>query len=298
MKRICVILLAAAVLLAILPACVTGEEPEETLRLWFVSQENDGSLELGTEFYSGEKTIPAMMERLLKGPEGPGGLTSVIPVGTELVDWKQSGTTAQVDLSEAYRSLTGVDLTLADYCITLTLTQLEGVERVRITVNGANLPGRGRQTFRREDVLFSGAEEEPVELTAALCFRRAGGNELGEELRIFRLIESESATLAVLQALVAGPREAGLVALLPEGVEVYSARMEAGICYADFSSALLTGMPRTEEEQRLVLRSVVESLCSLGHVQAVQILVEGEPLTQYGSVDVAELHNAVQPAAE
>ena len=38
----------------------------------------------------------------------------------------------------------------------------------------------------------------------------------------------------------------------------------------------------------LVLHSIVESLQSLGYVQAVQILVEGEPLSDYGQVDVSQ----------
>jgi spore germination protein GerM len=102
------------------------------------------------------------------------------------------------------------------------------------------------------------------------------------------LTESQSATLAVLRALLAGPTEPGLQALLPSGLEINSARVEAGICYADFSELLLTGIPESEEEQLLVLESVVESLQSLGYIQAVQFLVEGESLSRYGYVDLSQ----------
>lgn len=293
MKQRIALLLIAVLLLTLLCACVGQEEPADHLELWFVSTDANGAYAgLSTETYAGEESVPALMNALLTGPGTNSGLTSPIPTGTELQDWTWNGSVVQVDLSRAYGALTGVELTLADYCITLTLTQMEGVTGVRITVDGAWLPQRTNQLLQEDDVLFSGAEEEPVELIAALHFRRMGGNELGVEQRIFRLIESESATLAVLQALLAGPQEAGLVALLPQDVEVYSARAEGGICYADFSAALLEQVPGTEEEQRLVLRSVVESLCSLGHVQAVQFLVEGEPLTTYGQVNVNELQNA------
>ena len=158
-------------------------------------------------------------------------------------------------------------------------------------MDGREVSHRGKQIFREDDVVLSGAEEEPVELIAALCFRQTGGNQLGVEQRMFRLTESQSATLAVLQALLAGPEEAGLQALLPEGLEVYSARVESGICYADFSVTLLSDIPETGEEQQLVIRSIVESLCSLGSVQAVQILVEGEPLPYYGRIDVSQPMN-------
>lgn len=282
--------LLVALLLILLCACTGQEIAADRLELWFAATDSDGKYAgLSTETYSGEATVPAVMEALLEGPEANSGLISPIPAGTELRSWTRTGNVVRVDLSYAYLKLSGVERILANYCITLTLTQLDGVTGVRITVNGVEVSDRDGRPLRGDDVLFSGAEEEPVELIAALHFRRLGGNELGVEQRIFRLIESESATLAVLQALLAGPQEAGLVALLPSGVEVYSARVESGVCYADFSAALLAQVPPTEEEQRLVLRSVVESLCSLGHVQAVQLLVEGEPLTVYGAVDATEL---------
>lgn len=287
MKRLIALILTAVLFLTVLCACAGQSTDADRPELWFVSADADGDYSgLSTETYFGEATVPAVMEALLRGPGVNSGLTSPIPAGTELRSWTQTGNVVRVDLSYAYLVLSGVEKTLADYCIALTLTQLDGVTGVRITVNGVDVSG---QMLRGDDVLFSGAEEEPVELIAALHFRRLGGNELGVEQRIFRLIESESATLAVLQALLAGPQEAGLVALLPSDVEVYSARVEGGVCYADFSAALLEQVPDSEEEQRLVLRSVVESLCSLGHVQAVQLLVEGEPLTVYGAVDVTEL---------
>lgn len=281
-------ILAVALLLC-LCACAVGQgsDANESL-LWFVLRWDDGHPELCSAEYAGDCSAPQMMETLLAGPAAGTGLVSLIPEGTKLLDCEQRGDLVHVDLSEPYAALTGAELTLADYCITLTLTQLEGVDSVYITVNGRELPQRSKQVFRADDVVLSGAEEEPVELTAALCFRRTGGDELGEELRIFRLTESQSATLAVLQALLAGPSEPGLQALLPEGLEVYSARVETGICYVDFSDLLLAEIPERVEEQQLVLRSIVESLQSLGYVQAVQLLVEGEPLSQYGQVDVSQ----------
>lgn len=289
MKRWCILCLAAVLLLTGLSACGSGTaETSDAFQLWYLAVDQDGSPSLEGEFYSGEESVSAVMQALLSGPSAGSGLHSAVPNGTQMLNWNRTGSLIWVDLSREYGELTGVDLTLADYCITLTLTQLKGVDSVRITVDNEELSERNKQVFRRDDVVLSGAEEEPVELTAALCFRRSGGNQLGQELRVFRLTENQSAPLAVLQALLAGPQEVGLEALLPTDLEVYSARVESGICYADFSAALLSEIPETEEEQQLAIRSVVDSLCSLGAVQAVQILVEGEPLTQYGQVDVSK----------
>ena len=80
------------------------------------------------------------------------------------------------------------------------------------------------------------------------------------------------------------------VRMIPEGVAVYSARMDDGVCYVDFSAALLDTVPPDEEGQILLLSSLVETLCGLDtvNVKSVQILVEGESVSHYGMVDISQ----------
>ena len=181
-----------------------------------------------------------------------------------------------------YGGLEGIDRTLADYCVALTLCQLPAVDGVRLSAGG----GEGR-LLRAGDAIFSGAEEEPVDVTAALYFRRAGGNTLGYELRVFRLTEEETPARAVLEALISGPRDEGLSALLPPELTVRAAWVDDGVCYADLSGALLAAPPEQAEEQELLITSIVETLCSLDKVEQVRLLVEGEALTAYGGLDLS-----------
>ena len=155
---------------------------------------------------------------------------------------------------------------------------------MRITANGGGQSYRDRQALYPEDVLFSGAEEVPVEVTAALYFRREGGNSLGYELRTFRLTEDKIPAKAVLTALIAGPEDAGLASLLPSQLTVRSAWVDEGVCTADLSAHLLE-IP--EEERALALESIVETLRSLDTVDQVQILIEGEPAEESGGPDAA-----------
>ena len=190
----------------------------------------------------------------------------------------------QIYMSAAYAGLVGVDLTLADCCITLTLAQLPGVDGVRVTASGGGQSYRDRQALYPEDVLFSGAEETPVEVTAALYFRREGGDTLGYELRKFRLTEDSVPAKAVLSALIAGPEDGGLLPLLPQDLTVRSAWVEGGTCTADLSGRLLDLPP---EERELALKSIVDTLCSLDTVERVQILIDGEPAGEFGGMDLS-----------
>lgn len=287
MKRgICVLL--AAALLGLTAACFARQEAEEDgLRLWFAAPETEQSWQvsaaLGSCPYEGEESVPALLSALLAGPPAESGLVRQIPQGVRVTGWSVENRVALVDLSREYGTLTGIDRTIADYCVVLTLCQLPDVDGVRLSA-GEN--GEGR-LLRAGDAIFSGAEEEPVDVTAALYFRRTGSLTLGYELRVFRLTEDEAPAKAVLEALIAGPEDEGLSALLPPELTVRSVWVDDGVCYADLSAELLAAPPESAEEQELVISSLVETLCSLDKVEQVRLLVEGEPLTAYGGLDLS-----------
>ena len=280
MKKIIVRLLPVLLALGLVFGCVPDSGSAELgLKLWFPV---DPALEkvsaaLGSCPYTGEgQSVPGLLAALLAGPpaEAP-ELSALAPAGTRLLSWSLEDGVAKVELSAAYAELVGVELTLADCCIALTLAQLESVDGVRVTVSGGGQSYRERQALYPKDVMFSGAEETPVEVTAALYFRREGGNSLGFEWRKFRLTEGSIPAKAMLTALIAGPEDEGLLPLLPPELTVRSAWVDEGMCTADLSAHLLE-LP--EEERALALESIVETLCGLDTVEQVQILVEGEPV--------------------
>ena len=287
MKKRIGAVLAAVLLLGLATACLAREERgEDGLLLWFAAPAEEQSQSVAAALsscpYGGEDSVPALLAALLAGPPQDSGLARIIPAGTRLARWSVENRTALVELSPEYGGLEGIDRTLADYCVALTLCQLPAVDGVRLSAGG----GEGR-LLRAGDAIFSGAEEEPVDVTAALYFRRAGGNTLGYELRVFRLTEEETPARAVLEALISGPRDEGLSALLPPELTVRAAWVDDGVCYADLSGALLAAPPEQAEEQELLITSIVETLCSLDKVEQVRLLVEGEALTAYGGLDLS-----------
>ena len=284
-------LLAAALALT-LAGCAPAQVEQPEYALWFASDLSDWETSPQTALsavpYGGSLTVDALVDALLAGPEEGSGLRSPFPANTRLLGWQlDEDGLLWVDLSESYGRLTGIGLTVADYCLTLTLGQLEEVERVRITVSGRTVSYRYWQELSPEQALLSGAEEQPVEVSAVLYFPRAGGIGLGFESRSLQLTESDVPAEIVAFALLAGPTDPDLVRIIPEQVQLYSAVLEDGVCTLDFSQSFVEEMPAGQAQQQLLIYSIVNTIGNLDAVDAVRFFVEDAPLTAYGSVDLS-----------
>lgn len=166
MKRRLALLLALALLAAGGAGCARGEReqtPEEGAYLLYfpVSGEYAHGPALDAQPYEGEEPpgVQALMEALLAGPTQE-GLTSPFPRGVTLTAWEQKeGNVLHITLSEQYSGLADISLTLADYCIVLTLSQLQGVDGVEIQSDGYSVNYRSHQLLRPEEaeLRFPGA---------------------------------------------------------------------------------------------------------------------------------------------
>ena len=236
----------------------------------------------------------AMVEALLDGPADE-TLQSPIPAGTALLSLTLSGSQAVVDFSSTYGSLSGVELTLADQAVALTLTQRPEILSVRITVRGQELAYRSRQTLTGRDVQLApeGDVVDTVEVT--LYFPDESGV-LTAEPRTLELFEGDTQVSAVVQALESGPKEDGLSAVFPAGFRPRGVWLEEDVCYVNLSSRLLESLP---EDARLgtALEALARSLRSLETVEEVRFLVDGEYATYYGPVGIAEPYLTPGPPA-
>lgn len=287
-------LCCAALLFFVLTACRDGgregEPPEGSVGVYFaVGSGTLGGPAVACEYHAlaGEAPqVEELMALLLAGPEPSSRLVSPFPAGVSLLSWALEDGRLTLDLSEQYGGLSGVDLTVADYCIALTLCQVEGVDTVSITVEGRELAFRHTQQLRASDVILTGAEEEPVYINVTLWFPRREGGGLGVETRQLALTEDETVAGAVVSALLEGPAYESLLPTAPEGTELIGTAVEDGVCVLDLTAPFLEGEPEDHNLARLMVYGLVNTLCSLdtSAIELVQIRVEGEPVSSYGGM--------------
>ena len=234
---------------------------------------------------SGEDTAAELAELVLSQPETT-GLASPAPSGTRLLSCQQEEGQLRLDLSEQYGGLSGVDLTVANSCLTLTLCQLEGVEEVYITVEGEAIPYQTLRAMGADDVLLPGTGETELTVSVGLCFPRADGSGLGVEYRDVVQNEGDTMVRTVFTALLEGPRYQELSSLMPEGTKLRSIAVEGGVCTVNLSPEFLAGLPEDEQSARLLLYSMVNTLCMQEDlsISAVQILADGHAIESIGGV--------------
>ena len=270
MKKFSLLALAILASLLAFAACSGGAQDEEEsgYALYFLSDPDSSgggdAIAAASERFIPDETmdtedcVRALMEHLLAGPD-EAALRSPIPDGTMLRSLSVSGRRAEIDLSAQYARLSGIDLSLADYCITLTLSQLANVNAVRITANGSELPYRKTQVLLAADTLLSSRESglRPITVQQTLA-----------------LYEGQTRVNALLEALSQGPEDDSLEALLPEDFSVISSRIEDGVCYLSIPAS--AELPQDKAARELVIASIERSILSLSGVEEVQILMEGE----------------------
>lgn len=247
----------------------------------------DGALQAETTYLpeqeNSHQVAVSLIEELLKGPLSK-ELASTIPLGTTLESVEIRGSRAVVDFSAAYGNLSGVGLTLADYAVTLTLTQIPEIMSVKITVGGRELAYRDRQIFTSRDVLAAPQGDVVSTVEARLYFLNEE-NELTPERRTLELYEGDTQVIAVARAVENGPEEKGLNPVLPEGFRVKSVWQENDECYVNLSSALLVNLPK-DVELSAGIRALGKSLCSLESVSETWFLVDGKFVRNYGTVNI------------
>lgn len=277
--RILAALTAAACLLA---GCAAARAEKDGLALYYAlpleSQQGGDAIGSVTvawdELPQGDRLaqVQSVLALLFGSCQEP-GFQSPIPDGTTLRAVELQGGTVSVDLSGSYGQLSGMDLTIADYCVALSLTQLEGVYAVRITVNGQELAYRDSNLFLAGDVLLTSMDDVVRTLTAQLYFFDADGMLTVEE-RLLTQYEGQSAADVVLTALREPPETEGLSPLLPEDLPGITARVEEGVCQLNVPAAAMEQLGDTGTRQQL-LWGVVASLQSLDGVSSVQLYVDG-----------------------
>ena len=275
--------LALAVLMGLLSACgKTAESDADSFLLYYV-RSGDDSLESALESISweGTQTVEVLFSRLCSDPAEE-DLATCIPEGTSLLSWDLKDSVLSMDLSGEFGTLTGVELTLASWCITLTMCQLEGVSAVRITAEGETL--LEDEILTPQQVMLDGGEGDTSTLYTTLYFPLSDGSGIGSERREIQITENRSESESILDALCAGPESKELSSFLPSSAEGITLWIKEDICYVNLTEEWQSYLEEDRDLLQQCLQCVVDSLAELDDVDSVQFLMDGAEISDWSDI--------------
>lgn len=271
-----------------LSACaLTEPESEsvgETYEIYYSNKDATNLVGEQSTFLETDTTelVRQMLEKIYTQPKN----VEIIPVIREemLLDFALVEKQVTINMSTAYKELDTALEVLARAAIVSTLTQLQGVDFVSITVQGEPLLdvlGNPVGVMSKELFIKNAGEEinsyDKVKMT--LYFANEQGDGLIEINRTLAYQNIVSMEKLVVEQIIAGPsNEESYPTMNPE-TNVISATIKDGVCYVNLDETFLTQPYNVSAE--VTIYSIVNSLVELSNVNKVQISIEGKNNLSY-----------------
>lgn len=277
----------------------------------FVNQEKELALDLDFYFVEKETSLMKTEQRQVKGETkadilgnvltelkyGPKteGLSPSIPQNVSFNSVNLDNGVATVDISSEYSQMKTGDELLCRGSIVWTLTGIDFVEYVNITVDGNELTktnGEPIGNMNRDDILIDAViSPEPTNYeTVKLYFSNTEATGLEAEERKIEVNPNEPLEKYVMEQLIVGPTSASLYATVPAETKLRTIKTSVdGICYVDLSSEFVSKHSGGSTGETLTIYSIVNTLTSLDNIKMVQFLIEGEKQQEFkGHIDFSK----------
>ena len=154
--------------------------------------------------------------------------------------------------------------------IILILVLLVGIISVFIIKNNKN---KQMEEYIPEEEI---SDEQIRETIITLYFKNKENEQIEVEARkadVGELIKDPYNYL--INELINGPKNEKLEKIIPEGVRINKTEIQNNVLIIDFSKEFIENAPEGENEQKLILKSIVNTLTELTEVNYVKILIDG-----------------------
>ncbi len=164
----------------------------------------------------------------------------------------------------------GLPASLAAACLTLTMTQLDGVERVRLV----RAHRQTETTYTADQFLLYDTSADQPEYVVRLYYPDKDGLLTAREV-VVRTADADQLPLLALQALISREVPVNLTRAVPYRTQVLDLSVTNGSASVVLSGDFMSCDTSTRQAANAV-RSIAATLCALDGVTAVQLSVIGE----------------------
>lgn len=288
---IAAVCVAAAAAAAVLAGVMRSESYpyKRDCDLYFLN-ESESTLVAETRtvrYRDGNSLKTAVIEELIKGPE-LGRNKAVINKKTELLSLDEPVPSEFVaDMSHSFMSGDAARDTLAAYSVIKTLCGIEGVDRVKVTVEKNDIPdseGKAIGFLADEDINLSTDTNTSETRELTLYFIDKKTNLLAPEMRKIKVTDQLPLAQYIITELINGTTNENYRNVLDPRTTLNGVTITDNICFVNFQPNFLTRNEDTKEEELLTVYAVVNSLTQLDSIGRVQFLIDGKKAEYFGEV--------------
>ena len=110
-----------------------------------------------------------------------------------------------------------------------------------------------------------------------LYFMDKQKGELGPEARqIDARLLVENPYEVLINMLIEGPKSENLIGIIPQGTKINNIEIKEGIVYIDFSDNFINEQKLGENQEKMIINSILKTLLELREVNGIKILINGE----------------------
>lgn len=283
-KRIQKIILLAMVCLAVLSAAGCRErvrpleEGESSYQVYYL---NSAMTRLSPQEYRTKSTdTDLLIQELMRAFQNvPSDLDSQVALSDKVVyqGYKKEDIVLYLYFDNNYTSMNATREILCRAALAKTLTQIPGIEYINIYSGDQPLMDKSGMPVgmvSSSDIVDSISDVnayERAELT--LYFTDTEGEELYAEKREVVHNVNTSLEKVILEELISGPEDWGLMPTLDPGTKLLNVSVNENVCYLNFDSSFLNNP--LEVKDYIPIYSIVDSLSELSSVSRVQITING-----------------------
>ena len=229
-----------------------------------------------------KEKIVEVLTLLCKVPENK-ELKATLTSGINVIAYTFEEDLVTVSLSEKYREMPRTTEVLTRAAIVRSLTAIDGVKRVMITINGEPLTDASGNVIgvMTADMFIDNAgekvKEENIKTTLRLYFANEEGNALiavNREISHNADLSNVSMEKIVLEQLIKGPANNETYPVISPVTKIVSVTVKDGVCHINFDSAFETAVNNVATD--VTIYSIVNSLSELNTVNKVQISIDGD----------------------
>ena len=279
--RAAVLLLGCLLLTGIFAGCGKKEEtPANTVSVYYINKEETKITAVEKE-PEGDTLSKQAEWGISQLKENPVELSLRSPIsGFTINSWNVKDDQLVLDMSVEYKKLSPSSEVLVRAAIVRTMTQLEGISYVSVTVGGEALTDSlGNVGGPMTADLFidnAGNEINAYEKTRLLLYftNESGERLIGVQTKPVVYSSNISMEKLIMEQLLDGPKTKDAKSAIPEGTKLVSVSVVDGVCYVSLDEAFKNQDYKVNEA--VVIYSIVDSLSELSTISKVQISVNGD----------------------